>query len=428
MSVVNFPILKEFQHENIPLKGNQLRDKYPDVPFKDKDIDWYDYDSNKRQKLIMSEFLKQYNVRDLCITAEFKGNIKKYYYLYDIELKKGNKVTDGRNIVLSCISYEFYDDKFTIEYENLKSDFRLLQPGVKIDKEFKLYLEWHGDAEINIEINPDRKILDDYISFFVDKMLAEYNEDSIIYKHPNGCQYYTDKHCIHKHLKAYIRKEKKESTISFQLIKLDAVEPFKKYNEGYSVKSMPKKSKQISLSQMRTEFISLCNHVVKNKIELEESVYCPEDIEHLFKGQNFYFDASIEGRTYGPSFIFTNYIEKQKDREYIEGASIYKKDKLIGNFESFDGVDETIKNELMEFLVDKFGESLDLSLMDGIDKFAYILSLDIHENEEYSGDYFLYENCFDFGKYKIQVNSSKYIKDQCICDLQVDSIDIYKKI
>ena len=51
---------------------------------------------------------------------------------------------------------------------------------------------------------------------------------------------------------------------------------------------------------------------------------------------------------------------------------------------------------------------------------------DLYENEEYDGDYFYYTNTYLIGDYKIMFNSSKYIKDQCICDLQLDSIDIYK--
>lgn len=423
MSYSIFPILKDFDR-NFVKKRNHLRDKYPDVPFKDEDISFYDYGSSEPESFLMEQFLEQYNVKDLLITTDFgNGNLRKYY-LYDIKLIPG--LTDERYKLL-CKNFRLDYDGFIIDLDINETEFWTLRQSLKIKNHFKLYMDWHNDAKINIEINPDRKVLGDYVSSFIDQLLSDYNEESIIYKHPNGIQYYTENCCINKKIEARIRREEEKSYIEFKIEKDAVVEPFKKYNDGYAIKSMHKKSRKITFAQMRLEFISLCNHVIKNKIKFtKKKWYYAEHIKPLFKGQSFIFNYSTEGENYKDYYLITDFIEKRKDT-HIESVGIKKKDKHIGSFESFKKVDSKIKDNIIDFLVEKFDDDLDFTLMDDLEHFTSVLDLDLYENEEYSGDYFLYENTFDFGKYKITVNSSKYIKDQCICDLSPDSIDIYEK-
>lgn len=422
MSYSVFPILKEFDR-NFVIKRNHLRDKYPDVAFKDDDISYYDYDSNEPEAIMMQQFLEQYNVKNLLITADFgKGQINKYF-LQDVKLK-----IDGDEYYLQCEkSLKLENNKFEIKYDNLGGDFHILKQSVKKkDNNFRLYMYFHGDAKIHIDINPDLDILDDYVSYFVDELLSGYNDESIIYKHPNGIQYYTEDCSIYKGLTSHIREVKSSSSMQFRINKHDVVEPFKKYNDGYNVRSMPSKSKKITFEQMKMEFKSLCYHVINNNVKLtEKKWYRIEELKSLFKGQNLLFYYNCERDNYKGDFEITNYDPKRKKDVSFENVSIKKKDKHIGNFETFDHVDQTIKDDITKYIIENINDDFDLVFGD-LEVFASELDLDLDENEEYSGDYFYYDNAYNFGKYTLIFNSSKYIKDQCICDLQLNSIDIYK--
>jgi len=422
MSYSVFPILKEFDR-NFVKKGNHLRDKYPDVAFKDEDIDWYDYESNEPEAIMMEQFLEQYNVKNLLITTDFgKGKIHKYY-LKGVKLK-----IDDNKYYLQCEkSLKLENNGFEIKYDDLKEDFHTLKQSEKIiDNNFRLYMFFHGDAKLHIEINPDLTVLDDYVSYFVDELLNEYNDESVIYKHPNGIQYYTETECIFKGLTTYIREDDSKTIMRFRIYKHNVVEPFKKYNDEYNVRSMPAKSKQITLEQMKMEFKSLCYHVIKNKIKLtERKWYYAEHLKPLFKGQNLLFYYNCERDNYKDDFEITSYEPKRKKDVSFKNVSIKKKDKHIGNFETFDDVDQSIKDDITKYITEKIGDDFDLVFSD-LEVFVSELDLDIEENEEYSGDYFYYDNAYSFGKYTLVFNSSKYIKDQCICDLQLDSIDIYE--
>ena len=422
MSYSVFPILKEFDR-NFVIKRNHLRDKYPDVAFKDDDISYYDYDSNEPEAIMMQQFLEQYNVKNLLITTDF-GNGKFFkYYLKGVKLK-----IDDNKYYLQCEkSLKLENDEFEIVYGKLDSDFHILKQSVKNnDNNFRLYMFFHGDAKIHIEINPDLSILDDYVSYFVDELLSEYTDESVIYKHPNGIQYYTETGCIYKGLTTYIREKKSETSMDFKIQRDDVVEPFKKYSDGYNVRSMPAKSKQITLEQMKMEFKSLCYHVINNKVKLtERKWYHIEHLKPLFKGQNLFFYYNCERENYKNDFEITDYEPKRKKDVSLKAVSIKKKDKHIGNFETFDDVDQTIKDDISKYITENINDDFDLVFGD-LEVFASELDLDLHENEEYSGDYFYYDNTYSFGKYTLVFNSSKYIKDQCICDLQLDSIDIYE--
>ncbi len=424
---IKLPILEKFEYKNIPLDGNTLRDKYPEVKFKDEDISWYNYKSSKRYDHVFNQFIKQYEIEDLCVVAHF-GQNKRHMYLFDVSVNP----EEGRreNITLFAKKSLTLDhDGFELKYDGFESDFRMLDIRAKdIKNNFELYIPW-GDIKLELEINPDKSIADDYISFFVDKLFEDLSDEDVIYKHPNGCQYYTEKHHIHKILDIRTDdKEEEKRRVSLKIKKYDVVEPFKKYNDSYAVKSMPKKSRQISFEQMKLEFKSICKHVINNKLKFAESIYNASDIEHLFKGQNIKFEVRNGDNNYTRDFIITEYVEKEKGEQYIDSCNIHKKDKRIGKYKSFKNVDQEVKDEIMSFLEEKFGDDLQLDLMDSdLDHFVGALNLETYEDEEYDGDYFIYNNSFDLGKYKAVIYSSRYIKDGCICDLTAGSIDIYKK-
>lgn len=421
MGHCEFPILKDFDR-NFSKKRNYLRDKYPDVPFKDEDISRYDYESDEPEALIMQQFLDQYNVKDLLITVTFDNNTINKYYLYDVKVKQSKH---DKPFALLCKTYEHKKNEFTF-HDSSDNEFNLLKPRLKFSTDFRLYMHYCVNAKCEIEINPDRKVLDDYISVFVDELLSEYNNESIIYKHPNGIGYFTDKYYLTKNIDVYIRKND-TNLPKFKIETEDVVEPFKKYHIDGAVKNMPKESKQITFEQMKTEIKSLCYYYENNVTFPECRTYYETELKEKFKGQNLIFEHNVEG-DYGRTrtYEITDYVPKAKKEVTFKEVSINKKDKHIGNFESFDDIDQTIKDHFLSILVEKLGDDLDYNILTDLRYFASELDLDLYENEEYDGDYFYYTNTYLIGEYKIMFNSSKYIKDQCICDLQLDSINIYK--
>lgn len=428
---IKFPILTPLNKE-FKVKRNYLRDKYPNVDFKDEDIDKYDYQSHDKHVYILSEFLKQYNVKTLGIKYL---NWDSIHYMTN---PKVNGPTHEHALNNNSINIE-YDDLFEGSNEHIllkrcydkkytKSYFEL-DVNIDNDKEFEFSINPLFKIDIEAKLN-DNINKDNFISFYMDKILSFINPEEVIYKHPNGYMYYTKNYCLVKTIMVNNSKDvgwgqnkKTFSEYEFRLQKYSTVQEYKKYinNQYGDVKTMHKKAKQISFEQLKIELISICNNVY-NKAEYVKSYYNNNVIKNMFKNENvlFIFDKFNET-------VFTNYKDKNKNTDaYIETTKIYKKDKLIGEYKNFNEVNETIKNEILEFLLKKFGDDLALNVIDDIDFFVSELNLSIYENQEYTGDYFLYNESFDLGKYKIQINSGEYIKDQSVCPLDIHGFVLYK--
>lgn len=421
------PILKEINHLDIPINRNELRDKYPNVDFKDKDIEKYDYESYDRHLHILKSFVEQYNVKDILVPILFNERIIKRYMFNvkpNLKWKSTSLVSD------ECYFLDYNSKSFSLN--NINSGEQHLSIDIKDKNNFNFEINnWtKTDFLFDIEINPDlTEIKKDYISFFINELLKEYNDETIIYKHPNGYVYYTKDHCIHKEIDIKFNREK-EMNIEFKLEEFDVVEPFKKYYGVYNkVYSMHKKSKQISLDQLKIELISLCKNTISKNIQLDGEIYPEDNLRKYFNEENVQIKYRPFDRNYDEYVHFTNYKENKKDY-FIEEVPIYKKDKskLIDSYSSLDEIDDVIKKDILDFLIDVIGENLDLSIMDkDLEYFVYHLNLDVYDNEELTKDYFYYNCAYDFGRYKIDFRGGRYIKDQSICDMKILGIDIYKK-
>lgn len=438
-----FPVLKPFEYSHIPLNGNTLRDKYPHVDFKDEDIEKYNYSSLiERQKFIIEEFLKQYDVKNLTLTISCDDAWTEKKHLFDVSVERRwsnlgftggvviNTLDKFGNFSLTPHLNNNYSIDIEVDPEPIKN-FKFNPSGVLKNK-----------LNISLEINKHLGVLDDFVVYQINEMFSRFNDEEIVYKHQNGYLYYTKDYCIEKAIKITKTRKKNETdpendvTIDFVSKWYNVVSEFQKYKYQYdSVKAMPKTCRQITIKQMKYEFITFCKFVIANYDEINKTPeYCwdvHKHLNHVFKNENalvIVADRSHDGyQSHDHEHHFTQ-LNKPKSDIYIEYCKITKKDKFIGSYGSIDKIPSNIQEGIMEFLETLFGDDLELDIMDhDFDHFTYKLLDDLQDNEEYDGrDFFYYNQTYNFGKYKIDVKSSRYIKDQSICDLDVDFFDIYE--
>lgn len=433
---MKFPILEPFEYEHLSDISNELLEKYPNVEFDIKDIERYNYITNERTEFIFNKFIEQYKLTNIKLPHHiYYGKIQVTNpYLKEIQYVSSHNKGNHYVIVNFEHAVSVSNEEIQLTKENdISIYFKIDIIDNCFDISYGSYYS-HNHSGTNLAINVPIPSIEERLNLFLEN--KNISENSIIYKYKNGASYFVDYFTMTKHI--YHNNYNGNKSTEFSLNSVANINdryniPYTdwRYLEYKTIK-LPKNIQQITYEQFKVELLSLCNFFTDNEefLELFNDEYTHEtDVTEFLNKHKLNIALNFYPQNKRSDYRTTvlNVKPEKTKSIYIPTANIIKKDKFLGHFDNFNDLDKALYDDLLNELT-KIDKNVDLDILDkGIEYLCREFGLEYMENESMSSDYFYYTETFKLGKYKITINSSRYIKDQSICELEINNFELYVK-
>ena len=416
---------KNFKYD-YPVKRNKLRDKYPDVNFKDVDISLYNYEDDKKELIIRDEFKRQFLPMYIKTVNKDKENIL-FATNTEENWSRQFQLITGRSFGLRDGLVEL--DFCKREYFNLS-----------VIENDGLFFKVQNDKEYlrtDMEFLPDAKYdHESIVKLSVDHILKDYNQEDKFFMDENYTTFYSRL----ERLDMFVRIEDNVVRAGFDKSKM--VKPFATYyNQQGKKRVMPKGLKEFDYNYIYSELkkvVSICVGELFNQDLVIDGMIHQTDDKNVFKldifknkGVNIYVIEKISNNWFEDEYITSGSESKKEESHYSKCIENFhgKLKKHVSSVHSLGYLNSDIKDSIYKYLESIYGDELDLDIMEFAPaEFLWSLDLHVRDNETCDSSYFYYYDTFDLGEYAIVISGSKYIKDQCICDMEIDEkFEVYKK-